>query len=67
MSNDVQGAEEFKEPSGPDQLKEQNPEPNFQPQNENEWGGFPKALIYIGIMVLVNILSYALDWGFWVY
>lgn len=36
MSNDVQGAEEFKEPSGPDQLKEQNPEPNFQPQNENE-------------------------------
>ena len=24
-------------------------------------------LVFIGILVLVNVLSYVFDWGFWLY
>jgi len=30
-------------------------------------GGFPSWLIYIGILILVNVLSAAFGWGFWLY
>jgi hypothetical protein len=29
--------------------------------------GVGGTLIFIGILVVVNILSYAFDWGFWLY
>ncbi len=30
-------------------------------------GRATKWLIYLGVLVGVNILSYVLDWGFWIY
>lgn len=30
-------------------------------------GGVPKILIYVGILILVNVLSAAFGWGFWIY
>jgi hypothetical protein len=30
-------------------------------------GGVPRILIYIGILVLINILSAVFGWGFWIY
>lgn len=25
------------------------------------------TIIFVGVLILVNVLSYAFDWGFWVY
>ncbi len=25
------------------------------------------CLVWIGVLVLINLLSYVFDWGFWVY
>lgn len=30
-------------------------------------GGIPRFVIYIGILILINILSAAFGWGFWIY
>lgn len=29
--------------------------------------GFPSALIWIGILIIVNLLSWIFDWPFWIY
>jgi hypothetical protein len=38
-----------------------------QPDDSGGGGGFPRILIYIGILILVNVLSAAFGWGFWLY
>ena len=30
-------------------------------------GGLPGWLVWIGLLILVNVLSYIFDWPFWVY
>jgi hypothetical protein len=30
-------------------------------------GGIPSVVYYIGILVLINVLSAIFDWGFWIY
>jgi hypothetical protein len=30
-------------------------------------GGIPSAVYFIGILVLINVLSAIFDWGFWIY
>lgn len=30
-------------------------------------GRFGKILIYLGILAGVNVLSFVMDWGFWIY
>lgn len=37
------------------------------PPAQSSGGGVPKILIYVGILVLVNILSWLFDWGFIIY
>jgi hypothetical protein len=42
---------------------------NYDAQTDNSGGGggVPRILIYIGILILVNVLSAAFGWGFWIY
>lgn len=35
--------------------------------NESGGGGAASWLIWIGLLLLVNFLSWAFDWPFWVY
>ena len=35
--------------------------------SENGRSGGGRWLIYIGILLLINFLSWAFDWGFWLY
>ncbi len=57
-------SEEIEEHFATEEVKQ----PEFTPvPPSDEGGGFPKWLIYIGILVVVNILSQAFDWGFWIY
>lgn len=30
-------------------------------------GGVPRILIYVGILIVINVLSAAFGWGFWIY
>lgn len=30
-------------------------------------GGIPRALIWVGVLVVVNVLSYVFHWGFFLY
>ena len=34
---------------------------------EGGGGGIIGGLLFIGIIVVVNVLSYAFNWGFWVW
>ena len=34
---------------------------------ERGGGGIIGGLIFIGILILVNVLSYVFNWGFWLY
>jgi len=36
------------------------------PQVEND-GGVPSWVFYVGGLILINLLSYLFDWGFWLY
>lgn len=38
-----------------------------QQQQKAEGGSFPKWLIYILILILINVLSAVFGWGFWIY
>lgn len=33
----------------------------------NSGGGFGGIIFFVGILVIVNLLSYFLNWGFWLY
>ena len=44
-----------------------NQNSNAQPSSSSGGGGVPKILIYVGILILVNVLSAAFGWGFWIY
>ena len=32
-----------------------------------EGAGFPGWIVYIGILLVINLLSYIFDWPFWIY
>ena len=48
-------------------LEIRNEIPERVVEETGDSGGFPSWLIYIGILVLINVLSAAFGWGFWIY
>ncbi|MEN0049270.1 MAG: hypothetical protein AAF806_19580 [Bacteroidota bacterium] len=38
-----------------------------QYQSERSGGGVPSWAIYVGILLLINFLSYIFNWSFWIY
>ena len=35
--------------------------------SDNEGGGFGGLLIWVGLLLFINLLSYLFNWSFWVY
>lgn len=35
--------------------------------HDDDGGGIPGWLIWIGLLIGINVLSYLFDWPFWVY
>ena len=40
---------------------------NLELSEEEGGNGIPRFAIYIGILLLINLLSALFDWGFWIY
>ncbi len=49
------------------QNRNQSDAGNSAPDDSGGGGGVPRIVWYIGILILVNVLSAVFDWGFWLY